>query len=138
MRRCTTIFLDDGGVMNDNERRSAEWRRLIGEFLSPRLGGTPEAWGEANGVVFERQWRRFEAWQLQRIAAGEWGDFFGSAVERERSLREMCEHVGVMARMVMRASRWRAKRRSTSDRACGPPIRARSRRSARLSTSATG
>ncbi len=95
--RITAVFLDDGGVLNDNARRAAEWPRLVGEFLAPRLGSAPEAWGEANGVVFERQWRRFEEWQRQRLAAGEWGDFFGSAVERERWLREMCEHVGVVA-----------------------------------------
>ncbi len=95
--RITTVFLDDGGVLNDNERRAAEWLRLVGEFLAPQLGGTPEAWGEANDVVFERQWRRFEEWREQRLAAGEWGDFFGSAVEHERWLREMCERVGVLA-----------------------------------------
>jgi len=93
----SAIFLDDGGVLNDNQRRSLEWERLVGEFLAPRLGGSPGAWGEANRVVFERQWRRFEEWQQQRLAADEWGDFFGSAVERERWLREMCEHVGIIA-----------------------------------------
>lgn len=93
----STIFLDDGGVMNDNTRRAAEWERLVGEFLAHRLGGAPEAWGEANGVVFERQWRRFEDWQRQRLAVGEYGDFFGSMPERDRWLREMCEHVGIRA-----------------------------------------
>ena len=29
------IFLDDGGVLNDNNRRGVKWRRLIGEFLAP-------------------------------------------------------------------------------------------------------
>ncbi len=93
----STIFLDDGGVLNDNERRAAEWRRLVGEFLAPRLGGAPEAWGEANGVVFERQWERFVAWQQLAIERDEHVDFFGSAEERQRWLREMCEHVGVVA-----------------------------------------
>ena len=58
----TQIFLDDGGVLNDNDRRGAEWRRLIGEFLSPRLGGEPLAWGAANRIVFDAQWKRFESW----------------------------------------------------------------------------
>ena len=53
-----TVFLDDGGVLNDNERRTAEWGRLIADYLSPRLGGTREAWAEANRDVFDRQWRR--------------------------------------------------------------------------------
>ncbi len=43
-RDVTQLFIDDGGVLNDNERRGAEWRRLIGEYLSPRLGGEPPAW----------------------------------------------------------------------------------------------
>ncbi len=95
-RNRLTIFLDDGGVMNDNTRRAAEWRRLIGEFLTPKLGGDPGAWAEANSVVFARQWRRFEEW-LSARGADEWGDFFGATEERERWLREMCEHVGVSA-----------------------------------------
>ncbi len=95
MRSISTIFLDDGGVMNDNERRALEWQRLVGEFLAPKLGGDRAAWGEANGVVFDRQWRRFEEWTRKRTAADEHGDFFGSPEERERWLREMCEHVGL-------------------------------------------
>jgi HAD superfamily hydrolase (TIGR01509 family) len=94
--RPAVIFLDDGGVMNDNERRSAEWRRLIGEFLTPRLGGTPEAWGDANFVVFDAQWKRFEAWQAER-PPDHYADFFASRVERERWLGGMCERVGVPA-----------------------------------------
>jgi phosphoglycolate phosphatase-like HAD superfamily hydrolase len=42
------IFLDDGGVMNDNLVRAPQWQVLLGEFLPPILGGTPEAWAEAN------------------------------------------------------------------------------------------
>jgi HAD superfamily hydrolase (TIGR01509 family) len=45
------VFLDDGGVMNDNERRAPEWRRLIGEFFPPRLGGTAEDWSAANLAI---------------------------------------------------------------------------------------
>ncbi|MCX8212923.1 MAG: hypothetical protein OTJ97_00160 [SAR202 cluster bacterium] len=44
----TTIFLDDGGVMNDNTLRGREWQRHVGEYLSPRLGGSLQAWGNAN------------------------------------------------------------------------------------------
>jgi FMN phosphatase YigB (HAD superfamily) len=44
------IFLDDGGVINDNEVRGRQWQRLVGEFYAPRLGGTPEDWAEANRV----------------------------------------------------------------------------------------
>ena len=53
-----TIFLDDGGVINDNAVRGPQWQRLVGRFLSPRLGGEPEAWAQANKVVAERIWSR--------------------------------------------------------------------------------
>lgn len=54
-----TIFLDDGGVMNDNARRGLAWQRLVSAFLTPRLGGDPAAWMTANRVVAERQWADF-------------------------------------------------------------------------------
>ena len=91
----THILIDDGGVLNDNERRGAEWRRLIGEFLSPRLGGEPLAWGEANGIVFDEQWKRFQAWDGLRFLDDEYFEFFSSDEESSRWLSEMCEHVGV-------------------------------------------
>ena len=46
-----TIFLDDGGVLNDNSRRAPQWQRLVGEFLTPRLGGTRLDWANANAAV---------------------------------------------------------------------------------------
>jgi HAD superfamily hydrolase (TIGR01509 family) len=55
------IFLDDGGVMNDNERRSTQWQRLVGEFFSPRLGGAIADWQRANFDVAGRQNGEFEA-----------------------------------------------------------------------------
>jgi len=42
------IFLDDGGVINDNNLRGPQWQRLFGEFMVPRFGGEADAWGEAN------------------------------------------------------------------------------------------
>lgn len=50
------IFLDDGGVMNDNARRSSAWQRLVGEFLSSRLGGSKAEWAEANRVITTGRW----------------------------------------------------------------------------------
>ena len=95
MRRFSTVLLDDGGVMNDNALRGAEWKRLVGEFLAPRLGGTPEAWGEANDVVFTRMWREFEALLFPTLEADgdTYFDYFGE--QRARWLRDMCVHVGV-------------------------------------------
>jgi phosphoglycolate phosphatase-like HAD superfamily hydrolase len=49
--RRFAIFLDDGGVMNDNAVRGSQWQRLVAEFFAPRLGGDPAAWAEANKVV---------------------------------------------------------------------------------------
>lgn len=47
------VFLDDGGVMNDNSQRALQWQRLVSEFFVPLLGGTPDAWIEANRVVID-------------------------------------------------------------------------------------
>lgn len=47
--RHWVLFLDDGGVMNDNARRGEQWRRLVGEYFAPRLGGSATAWAAANG-----------------------------------------------------------------------------------------
>lgn len=51
MAKDWVIFLDDGDVMNDNSLRGPQWRRYLGEFFTPRYGGTAEAWGEANWKV---------------------------------------------------------------------------------------
>ena len=48
------IFLDDGGVMNDNRLRGTQWQRMVAEFFVPKLGGTLEAWTAANYQVITR------------------------------------------------------------------------------------
>jgi HAD superfamily hydrolase (TIGR01509 family) len=53
--RPAVIFLDDGGVMNDNALRGPQWQRLVGQFLAPLLGGAPEAWAAANRAVVEEE-----------------------------------------------------------------------------------
>lgn len=97
MRRFSTILLDDGGVMNDNALRGAEWQRLVGEFLAPRLGGAPEAWAEANDTVFTTMWREFEELLFPVLEADSdtYFDFFGD--QRARWLRDMCDRVAVAA-----------------------------------------
>lgn len=52
MLDLTAIFIDDGGVMNDNVLRAPEWQRLVGEYFAPRLGGSTHAWRKANRTVF--------------------------------------------------------------------------------------
>lgn len=56
-KRRMDLFLDDGGVLNDNSLRSSEWLRLIGEFMPPRMGRTAEQWASANRLVFPEVWR---------------------------------------------------------------------------------
>jgi hypothetical protein len=54
------LFIDDGGVMNDNTRRTPQLRRLVGEYFAPRLGGEPAAWAEASrGYAEERVVARY-------------------------------------------------------------------------------
>jgi len=85
------LFVDDGGVLNDNERRAPEWRRLIGEFFAPRLGGTGAAWAAANAAVFPGTWERYLA--HTRTATMGVREFLRS--EDRRWLLEMCAAVGV-------------------------------------------
>jgi phosphoglycolate phosphatase-like HAD superfamily hydrolase len=88
------VFIDDGGVLNDNERRAPEWRRLLGEYLPPRLGGAPEAWAAANVSVFARSWARY----LDRIRTGsQRGIDAWIRADRAQWLVEMCDLVGVTA-----------------------------------------
>ena len=94
MANIEAIFIDDGGVMNDNDVRGPQWQRLVAEYLAPRLGGDHSAWKEANKVVLERQIARFEqgvVFQGNRGFPDVWQD------EEKRWLREMCELVGVDA-----------------------------------------
>ncbi len=87
-----TVFLDDGGVMNDNAVRVPQWQRLVAEYLAPRLGGDPRAWAEANRIVAERVWRQF----LESLERAPDAEFAHLSREFNRSwLAGMCEIVGV-------------------------------------------
>ena len=86
------VFLDDGGVMNDNNERGLQWQRLVGEYFVPLLGAPAEAWSRANRVVADRL---FEpgAWQKRVQAAADYRSF-----DRDYQvewLRGMCELVGI-------------------------------------------
>jgi len=72
--RGWTIFLDDGGVLNDNRLRETQWPHLLGEFLPPLLGGTPAAWAEANRVVAGRLLAP-DAWRGRMHAAADYAAF---------------------------------------------------------------
>ncbi len=91
VRPVRVVFLDDGGVLNDNERRAPQWRRLLGEFFAPRFGGTEAAWSEANTVAIEAIWRDWQALQTRGLDVGpEWWP-----AQNPRWLGVMCERVGV-------------------------------------------
>jgi HAD superfamily hydrolase (TIGR01509 family) len=48
------IFLDDGGVITDKQRRAAEFGRLVGDCFVALLGGTEAAWTRAHHTVVDR------------------------------------------------------------------------------------
>jgi phosphoglycolate phosphatase-like HAD superfamily hydrolase len=48
-----SIFIDDGGVMNDNSMRHEQWMDLVAEYLLPRYGGESHTWREANHQAIE-------------------------------------------------------------------------------------
>src|SRR6266568_7009169 len=86
------VFLDDGGVMNDNRRRALQWQRLVSEYFVPLLGGSPEAWSRANRVVADRLFEP-DAWRRRVHAAPDYRSF-----DRDYQvdwLRGMCELVGI-------------------------------------------
>lgn len=81
------VFFDLGGVLVDLGAAPIEWQRLVGEFLSPRLGGDPAAWAAANVYAAERMWARY------RDPGGTPRETHGRL--RRLWFREMCEKVGV-------------------------------------------
>ena len=48
------IFLDDGGVITDKQRRAAEFERLVGDCFVPLLGRTEAAWTRAHRTMVDR------------------------------------------------------------------------------------
>ncbi|KAF8947155.1 hypothetical protein BGZ47_010173 [Haplosporangium gracile] len=59
----TSIFLDSGGVINDNAERAPQWVRYLGEYLPTTvLGGNAQVWRMANVEMigpFFRRWHEF-------------------------------------------------------------------------------
>ena len=93
MSPIDVLFVDKGGVLVDNyDDLAPQWRRLIGEFLAPRLGGRHEEWGAANGPAFERQWARFQ----EAAAADGPADIRGFFAKDARQwFLDMCDGVGI-------------------------------------------
>ncbi len=86
------IFLDDGGVMNDNNVRQPQWQRMVSEFFAPILGGTPQAWADANHVVITTTLAP-GAWEARMRAAPDYATF--DYKYQLDWLYSMCELVGV-------------------------------------------
>jgi HAD superfamily hydrolase (TIGR01509 family) len=59
--KITTLFIDKGGVLVNNDELGAQYQRLIAEFLPTVIGGTGGAWADANVWAFDRQLERWEA-----------------------------------------------------------------------------
>ena len=92
MRAIKVLFVDKGGVLVDNEDDlSPQWRRLIGEFLSRRLGGSADAWGASNVPAFERQLERWRAAMAERGPADIRGFF---AKDARLWFLDMCDAAG--------------------------------------------
>jgi HAD superfamily hydrolase (TIGR01509 family) len=51
MSREYVLFLDDGGVMNDNALRGPQWQTCVADYMTPRFGSTHQAWAVANRKV---------------------------------------------------------------------------------------
>ncbi|KAK3825303.1 MAG: hypothetical protein J3Q66DRAFT_327440 [Benniella sp.] len=63
-----TIFLDSGGVINDNSLRAPQWLRYLGEFLPTTvLGGTAQVWSAANIEVVKPFFSRWHEYMTQAI-----------------------------------------------------------------------
>jgi HAD superfamily hydrolase (TIGR01509 family) len=87
------IFLDDGGVMNDNKLRGPQWQRLVAEFFVPLLGGEPERWSEANRIQSERIFD-LGNWRTRVEAASDHASF--DHAYQIDWLAGMCALVGVL------------------------------------------
>ncbi len=61
MSEIQAVFLDDGGVLNNNELRAPQWQKLIAQYFAPRYGGNHNAWKKANRIAFEnllKSWKK--------------------------------------------------------------------------------
>ena len=68
------IFLDDGGVLNDNALRGAQWRLLAGDYMARRVGGAANEWAHANHVYATGLFAG-GAWEARLDAAASYADF---------------------------------------------------------------
>jgi hypothetical protein len=132
------IFLDDGGVMNDNRTRALQWQRLVGEYFVPLLGGSPEAWSRANRLVTDRLFEP-DAWRRRVHAAADYRSF--DRDYQVKWLRGMCGLVGIETppaeeclRLARRAAAFITRRVQAAFPGVGDTVRALHRQGYRLHT----
>ncbi len=91
MADITTLFIDKGGVLIDNTVLSAQYRRLLGEYLPTELGGVNDAWANANAGAATRAFARYQQASMSAPSTSirEW-----FADDVRRWLFEMCDEVG--------------------------------------------
>jgi HAD superfamily hydrolase (TIGR01509 family) len=93
MRRIDTLFIDKGGVLANNDTLSAQYRRLLGNFLAPRLGRTPATWSAANVPAFERQLSRWKSAATAATGPADVAGWFDG--DAREWLWDMCDEAGV-------------------------------------------
>jgi HAD superfamily hydrolase (TIGR01509 family) len=86
------IFIDLGGVINDEEQQSAQWQNLAGECFARLLGGAEEGWAEAHRTVTRRpsEWEK-----AQDQTPADFISFYWSY--QLHWIRGMCGYVGLPA-----------------------------------------
>ncbi len=105
-----TLFLDDGGVISNNQERAPQWQRFVGEFFVPRLGGSMEEWAAANRTVGPALFVRFGQ-TLEAQGHADYASFYRAYLHDW--LAGMCAAVGVpcppeaeAVRLAEEATRW--------------------------------
>jgi FMN phosphatase YigB (HAD superfamily) len=92
MAKITTLFVDKGGVLVNNDELGTQYQRLIAEYLPTVLGGGARSWSDANVWAFDRQLERWR--DASRMApATNIRQWF--ADDARNWLYDMCEMVGV-------------------------------------------
>ena len=84
------IFLDDGGVITDKQRRVTEFGRLVGDCFVPLLGGTQAAWTRAHRTVVDRL---ADPQSASTLAAADFVGFYRAY--QLRWVAGMCELLGL-------------------------------------------
>lgn len=86
------VFLDDGGVMNDNRLRGIQWQKMIGEYFSPKYGGEPHQWAEANFEFIDDIVAEYNI-NLEEEKLQDYQEFHDNYISRW--ITSMFNHVGI-------------------------------------------